>query len=125
MKGIVALLALSGCSFALVKAPPATPPRDRIAHCTSSALPMVVDVGLAVGAAYATAAYADEASGSMETREDKLIFWGPLAAGAALTTLAIASSVYGYKASQRCNTYQLEHAARLRGDTIVSTQGDE
>jgi hypothetical protein len=122
MVRLAAILALSGCSFVVVKGPPRQPPRDRMAYCTSSALPMVVDVGLAVGVAYTTLAVLDEAGEPTGSRSEKALFWNVLAVGAGATAAMIISSVYGYRTSQRCNTYQLEQAARLNAQIAATAR---
>ena len=120
---LLATLALSGCSFAVVKGPPSNPaatPTDRIAHCTSSSMPMIADIGLTALTFYTAASIMDEATNWEGDGLDKAEFTTYATVGLAATGAFIASAIWGYRTSARCNTYQLEQAARIQGGRVAT-----
>jgi hypothetical protein len=121
----MAVLLMSGCSFALVKGPPKQAPmrRDRMAFCTNSAgMPMLVDVALAViTTPLAIAAGAGAGSyvyGQSDSMEPAKAASTGIAVGAVAMTVPVTaaiSAIWGYRTSNRCSSYQLEYAAQRRG----------
>lgn len=116
----LAVVVMSGCSFALVKGPPSNPTPGKLDFCTSSyGMPALVDVALAavttplaIAAGVATGAYVERNNDGRDTA--KAVSAGLTVGAIGLTipvTLAI-SSIWGYRTANRCSSYQLEYAAQ-------------
>ena len=112
--GLVALPALTGCSFLFVTPPPSNTGSlsgPRPGQCTSSVLAPVVDsvIGGLQVARTAVAASADEAVYSdpnqLLSRE------ADIALGVAFTTLFLASAGYGFYETSQCSELEQHHAA--------------
>jgi hypothetical protein len=101
----------SGCSFLFVKVPP-TSPKDREGDldCTTSYVPPVLDSVLLVGGAYRTASALGKSNA--DYKDSVLSRPADIGLGLALTTLEVASALYGYLAVGGCH----EAIDKLRED---------
>jgi hypothetical protein len=104
-------LALSGCSFLLVKRPPATVQRPRQVECTTSYAPPVMDVLLGVTMGTTAALGVLGTQKSTPDAKVPLFFLG--------FSPFIASSAFGFKGVSDCReTLQLAEASSYRRRTV-------
>lgn len=121
--GLIAAVAVTGCSFMTMERVKASDSRQAMPTCTGSVLPVVADgLGVAFWTRWAVArsgvAFDDEATESRtNARQDVATF-----AGFAL--LHIASGYWGYRARERCWRAREAHEVKLKAlPPIGSTAG--